>query len=126
MSEPAPRDSSFLPLIAAPAAWAAELLLGWYATTHCCAMRPGVHWLPSTCRAIGGAVAAVSLAVIAAALGGAIVARRRAAAADPDPAVAERRRFLATAAVFVAATLLVGTAWTAFGSLAGDLCGVGR
>jgi hypothetical protein len=116
-------------VLGAPAAWAAQGLLGWLFASAVCGPRPNeIGWLgESGLRALEIAIGVVALAVGVAALWNAIQAWRR--SADPGLAAVHGRAtpdFLAAVALFVSAAFTLGILWALLPALMLSPCRVVR
>lgn len=116
-------------VLGAPAAWAAQGLLGWLFATAVCGPQPNqIGWFgESGLRALEIAIGLIALIVGVAALWNALQAWRR--SADPSLAAVHGRAtpdFLAAVALFVSAAFTLGILWALLPALMLSPCRVVR
>jgi hypothetical protein len=112
--------SIWFALCAAPLAWLAQLLLGWYFGARICE--------PMSVGSVKAAVAIVSVIALATAVLSASLGWRnwRASTSMPHPVVSDasdRREFLALAGLLISASFTLAIAWGGFASIALVNCG---
>jgi hypothetical protein len=103
-------------LVAAPAAWAVDGLLGWFFGAQICTAMS-----IATVRIIVGVLGLAALAVAAAGLSVG-VANWRVAAGEPRPA-ADRVEFMSLGGVLVSTAFVIGIFWAALNPLFIGVCG---
>jgi hypothetical protein len=107
-----PPPTLWFGVLGAPAAWATQVFLGWYAATVVCDYRSeqtSVWFSAAGLRAIEIGISALAILVAVAALGAGIGAWREALKRENHPATYD---FLATIAVFGSLAFLIGIVWS--------------
>jgi hypothetical protein len=106
-------------LVAAPAAWTVQGLVGWFVGARIC-----TQMSIGSVRAVGGVV---GLAALLCALAAIVVGRdnwRRASAQGPP--AADRVAFLSLGGLFVSVSFAIGIVWALASPLVLDACGAAR
>jgi hypothetical protein len=107
-----PPPSLWFGVLGAPAAWAAQVFLGWYAATVVCNFRSeqsSVWFSAPGLRALEIGISVLAILVAVAALAAGIGAWRESMKREDNPAPYD---FLATIAVFGSLAFLIGIIWT--------------
>jgi hypothetical protein len=117
----------WFPLAAAPAAWAAQGLLGWYVASLACPDDPaqGAVLSIGAARLLVGIVTAIALAITGTSLAVSIASWRSLATAGGN-GVRERLEYVSLLAVAVTTMLTIALVWAGLPALLSRGCGAGR
>lgn len=115
-------------VLAPPAMWSAQGLLGWFFASHACD-RGGPSWGPLSAGGVRMLLLFMSLAALAVSLAALFTGYRgwkRLTAAGAGDRLRESAEFLAIAGVMAGTALSIGIFWATLPSLLVHVCGVVR